>query len=230
MYNDLTIVIPTKNEEDCIQSTIEELTKLSFKNILIIDANSKDNTINIAERLGCKIINQSGQGYGLAIVQSLKSVDTKYVCFFDADGSYNPKSLIHMYKELVENNYDFVFCSRYQNGLKSEDDTFIRYIGNFFFTKCLSILFSLNITDFLFHYAMSTKEKYESLNLEYKSFSLCCEVPIKANLKGYKFLEIASKERKRVGGISKVNAFKDGFIILLDMLRLFIKRNDFKQK
>ena len=44
-----------------------------------------------------------------------------------------------MYKELVE-NYDFVFCSRYQNGLKSEDDTFIRYIGNFF-TKCLSIYF-----------------------------------------------------------------------------------------
>ena len=77
---------------------------------------------------------------------------------------------------------------------------------------------------------MSTKEKYESLNLEYKSFSLCCEVPIKANLKGYKFLEIASKERKRVGGISKVNAFKDGLIILLDMLRLFIKQNDFKQK
>ena len=132
MYNDLTIVIPTKNEEDCIKSTVEELQNLSFKNILIIDANSKDNTISIAERLGCKIINQSGQGYGSAIVQSLKSVDTKYVCFFDADGSYNPISLIQMYKELVESNYDFVFCSRYQNGLKSEDDTFIRYIGNFF--------------------------------------------------------------------------------------------------
>ena len=81
MYNDLTIVIPTKNEEDCIKSTVEELQNLSFKNILIIDANSKDNTISIAERLGCKIINQSGQGYGSAIVQSLKSVDTKYVCF-----------------------------------------------------------------------------------------------------------------------------------------------------
>lgn len=229
MYNNLTIVIPTKNEEDCIKSTIEELKHLSFKNIMVIDANSSDSTKSIAEGLGCKVIDQSGQGYGSAIIQSLKNIETKYVCFFDADGSYDPKSLIQMYKAITENNYDFVFCSRYKNGLKSDDDTFIRYIGNFFFTKCLSILFSLKITDFLFHYAMSTKEKYQSLNLEYKSFSLCCEVPIKVNLKRYKFLEIASKERKRVGGISKVNAFKDGIIILFDMLKLFFKRYDFKK-
>ena len=69
---------------------------------------------------------------------------------------------------------------------------------------------------------------YDKLNLKYHSFSLCCEVPIKAKLKGYKIKEIPSKERARSGGISKVNAFKDGLIILFDMLKLFFDRSSYR--
>ena len=39
--------------------------------------------------------------------------------------------------------------------------------------------------------------------------------------KNYKFLEIKSKERKRTSGVSKVNAFIDGLIMLKDVILLF---------
>ena len=45
----LTVVIPTKNEENCIADTVNELKNLDYTKILIIDANSDDKTIEIID-------------------------------------------------------------------------------------------------------------------------------------------------------------------------------------
>ena len=222
---EITIIIPTKNEEECIEFTINELRSLGLNKILIADGQSDDKTINIVKKLNCNYFIQSGKGYGNAVIESLKHVNTKYVCFFDSDGSYNPNSIKKMYDILINENLDFVLCSRYKGNLKSDDDTFIRYIGNYFFTSFLKFIFKAKITDFLFHFTLAEKDNYLKLNLEYNSFSLCSEVPIKVHKYGFKYNEIPSKERKRISGKSKVNAFYDGLIILYDMLQLYFKLN-----
>jgi glycosyltransferase involved in cell wall biosynthesis len=221
MFSDITIVIPTKNEESCIKSTILEIKKLGLKKIIIADANSTDRTIKIAKNLNCFCFCQKKKGYGQAVTESLSYIKTRYVSFVDADGSYNPKSLLKMYKLIKKKKLDCVLASRYKDGLRSEDDTIIRFIGNMFFTQMLRFLFRTNITDFLFHYILCDSKKYKNLNLKYNSFSLCFEVPIRMKNKNYKFLEIKSKERKRTSGVSKVNAFKDGLIMLKDVILLF---------
>ena len=40
----------------------------------------------------------------------------------------------------------------------------------------------------------------------------------------YKYTSFPSKEKKRIAGEKKVNEFKDGFLILLEMIRLFFIR------
>ena len=56
----LTVVIPTKNEEESLLILLEELE--NFKNdigeIIVVDANSTDKTIEIAKNFRCKIIIQ----------------------------------------------------------------------------------------------------------------------------------------------------------------------------
>ena len=47
------------------------------------------------------------------------------------------------------------------------------------------------------------------------------EFPIKANKHGYLLGTIPSYERARIGGKKKVNAFKDGILILFKMIKLF---------
>ena len=47
-------------------------------------------------------------------------------------------------------------------------------------------------------------------------------MPIKAKLKNYKFTSLPSHERPRIAGEKKVNEFKDGFLILICIIRLFI--------
>ena len=55
------------------------------------------------------------------------------------------------------------------------------------------------------------------------------ELPIKAKKEGLSLISTNSYERKRIGGIKKVNAFKDGFLILIQMIKLFFYSTKNKQ-
>ncbi len=54
----LSIIIPTLNEEKYLSLLLKSIKKQSFRNyeIIIADAGSKDRTVEIAKRYGCKII------------------------------------------------------------------------------------------------------------------------------------------------------------------------------
>ena len=114
-------------------------------------------------------------------------------------------------------NLDLVFASRYQKSSGSEDDTIITYVGNFIFTLLGKIFFSLNITDILYTFVLGKTESVVNLNLSRKDFSYCVELPIKAKKQNLKLSSISSYERKRIAGKKKVNAIKDGFLILKQM-------------
>ena len=58
--------------------------------------------------------------------------------------------------------------------------------------------------------------------MEYHDFRLCVEIPIKAKKKNLLYASMPSYERSRIAGKKKVSAFKDGFLILMGMISLFI--------
>ena len=122
----------------------------------------------------------------------------------------------------TEYNFDFVFGSRYMKNGYSEDDTIITLIGNRIFSFLGKIFFSLEISDILYTYVMGDTEKAKGLEMKEKKFAFCVELPIKAKKRGYKLISIPSYEKPRIAGRKKVNAFKDGFIILFSMIKFFI--------
>ena len=70
---------------------------------------------------------------------------------------------------------------------------------------------------------MGETESFKKLNITDTDFRFCVEFPIKMQKKKMKYFSISSYEKKRIAGIKKVNPFKDGFLILLEMIRLFFK-------
>jgi len=122
----------------------------------------------------------------------------------------------------LDQGIDFVFTTRYKRPGGSEDDTIITYIGNKFFTFICQILFRLNISDVLFTYVMGRAEVFKKLELKSNDFTFCIELPVKAKLNNYKLADLPSFERSRISGKKKVNEFKDGFLILISIIRLFI--------
>ena len=219
---ELTLVIPAKNEAECLPEVLNELKNFDCKKLIVIPKTDL-NTQNAVKNLDCKIVMQDDDGFGRALIQGIKETETKFLCIFNADGSMDPKYLKNMFNEL-SNNCDFVFNSRYENEGGSDDDTFLTYIGNKIITFTCNLLFRLNISDVLFTYVMGKTSAFKSLDLKRKDFCLCIELPVLAKFKKYKFISKPSYERSRLSGRKKLNEFKDGFLMLLCILKLFILR------
>jgi|TARA_Y100000310_G_scaffold117394_1_gene116146 glycosyltransferase involved in cell wall biosynthesis len=219
---ELTLVIPAKDEAECLPRVLDELKNFDCKKIIIIPETDL-NTRNSIKNFDCKIITQKVGGFGIALILGIKEVETKYLCIFNADGSFDPQYLKNMYNELL-NNCDFVFNSRYENSGGSDDDTFLTLVGNKIFTFICNLLFRLNISDVLFTYVMGKTLAFKSLNLKRKDFRFCIELPVLAKFKKYKFISKPSYERSRLTGKKKVNELKDGFLILLCIFKMFIFR------
>jgi len=219
---DVTLVIPAKFEADSLPYVLEELKKYPVKKIIVMPK-SDTLTFKAIKKYNCKIIFQKNNGYGSALIQGILSVRSKYFCIFNADGAFHPKYLKSMRKILDKKNH-FVFNTRYEKKAGSDDDTILTYLGNQIFTFMCNLLFKLNISDVLFTYVMGSTEAFKSLNIKSKDFAFCVELPIKAKFMEYKMICLPSYERSRIGGKKKVNEFRDGFLILMSIIRLFILR------
>ena len=218
----LTLIIPAKNEKESLPKVLNELKKYNLKIIIVLEKEDLD-TINSIKEYDCEILYQINKGYGNALLQGIQNVKTNFFCIFNADGSFNPNELKNMYDHAIKENADFIFGSRYMNGALSEDDTIVTFIGNKIFTFIGKIFFSLPISDILYTFVLGNTQKANALQLKEKSFSFCVELPILAKKSNYKLISVPSHERVRIAGKKKVNAFKDGFLILISMIKIYFK-------
>jgi glycosyltransferase involved in cell wall biosynthesis len=216
----LTLIIPAKQESESLPTVLREVDNLECKKIVILEDTDLE-TINSIKNFNCKIIYQNKKGYGDALIEGINNVQTEYLCIFNADGSFDPKYLVEKLQLCKER--DYIFSSRYLKGGGSEDDTLITRIGNFGFSLIGNIFFSLKLSDILFTYILGKTKSFKSLNLESLDFCLCVEIAIKAKRMNSSYLDFPSYERKRIAGFKKVNEFSDGFKILVYMFNLFFK-------
>jgi glycosyltransferase involved in cell wall biosynthesis len=83
---DITVIIPTYNEEENIGKCIESVTNFA-KKIFVIDSFSSDKTKQIAESLGCEVLQGQWSTFSEKINWALDNVyvETKWVMRLDAD-------------------------------------------------------------------------------------------------------------------------------------------------
>jgi len=219
--HNLTLLIPAKEDPpDCLLYVLNELKSYDVEKIVVIPSNTSLPESFKFEKL--KIINQSENGFGNALIEGTKEVETDFFCIFNADGSFNPSELKDMLN--LTNDFDYVFASRYLDKAQSDDDTFVTIVGNYIFSKIGSIFFNLKLSDILYTFVICNTKKTKELNLKSKDFGYCVELPIKIQRKNFTYTDIASHERVRHSGEKKVNAAVDGFKILSKMIKLFFNR------
>jgi len=150
----LTIVIPTRNEENRLPVLLETLKKQTAQaaEIIVSDAQSTDNTRAIAEQYGVRIVEGGKLSYGRN--QGAKAATQPVILFFDADCELeDPTHIEKIYNEFSSKNVDFgisllkvsrldlpqsllgkltprVIFRIWNNGLKFGHLTGIRFIGN----------------------------------------------------------------------------------------------------
>ena len=222
----LTLLIPANKESESLPIFLKELENYNYNIIVVLQHEDKKTIESIASFRNIKIHFQKKRGYGNALIEGFEIINSEYFCIINADGSMDPKYLKEMLT-LCESQ-DLIFASRYLKGGGSDDDNIITFIGNKCFSLIGNLLFKLNLSDILYTYIIGKTKSIRNLGLSYGDFRICVEIPIKAIFLNYKFSQTPSFERKRIGGKKKVNALKDGFLILTAIIELFFKKFSIK--
>ena len=218
----LTLLIPANKESESLPIFLKELANYDYNIIVVLQKEDIETIDSIASFKNIKVHFQKNRGYGNALIEGIEIIQSEYFCIINADGSMDPKYLKEML--MLCKDKDFIFASRYLDGGGSDDDDIITYIGNKCFSLIGNILFKLNLSDILYTYIIGKSQSAKNLRLKYSDFRICVEIPIKAKFLNYQFSSTPSFERKRIGGKKKVNALKDGFLILTALVELFLKK------
>ena len=96
MRDQVTVVIPTLDEEEAIGPLLDEVKAAGYGKILVVDGYSKDRTAEVARQKGAQVVGQHGKGKTGAVLVARDIVDTPYfilrtgnVAFLDRRGCPN---------------------------------------------------------------------------------------------------------------------------------------------
>ena len=198
----VVLIAPTSNELDGVKAVLPKIDKKIVDDILVVDLNSTDGTLEFCKKNGFKVHHQKTKGYGAAMMEGLEINHNDIIVEFPPDGSSEPERIKDFLKKIDE-GYDLVIGSRYMKGAKSYDDDFITRFGNFMFTKIVNILFHTHFTDVLIGYRVYRRSVLDKLNIRAKKLDWSVELPILFAKSGAKIVDIPCDEPKRIGGKGK---------------------------
>ncbi len=225
----VTVIIPVKDEEEGLLFLVDDFRSSILYNdssiqlSFIIDGRTSDNSKSVARKLSDSIIDQEEtHGKGAAIRQAIeewKKDPTPYVVFLDADGSYSFDSVVDVISALKA-GADAVSGSRFmQSEGRPKGMSRTHNIGNKILSMISSIRNRRKISDLCTGLWGFNSKAINSIEIDAQGFDLEAELAGKMSRNHFVHKEIAVQWSQRKGGKSKLRSVRDGFIILLRILR-----------
>ena len=212
---EVSVVMPCLNEEEavgiCVQKAKKALDKLNIRGeIIVVDNGSTDNSVQIAQNEGAKVILESEKGYGNAYLRGFKEAKGDIIIMGDADDTYD-FSHIDKFISQIQQGYDFIIGSRFKGKIRKGAMPWPnRYIGNPILTGILRFFFKINITDAHSGMRAFTKKALKKMELHSLGMELASEMIIAAVRENLKIKEIPIDYLERKGD-SKLLPFKDAW-------------------
>jgi dolichol-phosphate mannosyltransferase len=242
--NCLSVIIPARDEEGCIASTIEHVNlELRLHNvpheIVVIDDGSSDRTWKILQEVKMRMpvltpIQNDGQhGFGRAVIYGLEHMTGDAAVIVMADESDDCRDVVRYWHKLNE-GWDCVFGSRFMKGGGVIDYPWLKLRVNRLANKFLQFLFNINLNDTTNAFKAYRKTVIDGCRpLIAPHFNLTVEIPLKAIIRGYRWTVIPITWRNRRTGVAKLKIKEMGsrylFICLYVWLEKFFSRGDYKK-
>ncbi len=240
----LSIVIPARNEEGCIASTVEHLhVELRLHDIgheiIPVDDGSTDGTWKILTELRDRlpvvkpVQNLGEHGFGRAVTLGFDYMSGDAAVVMMADESDDCRDVVR-YWQVLNEGWDAVFGSRFIRGGGVIDyplhKLLINRLANFF----LKVLFHIRLNDTTNAFKAYRRKVVDGCRpFLSPHFNLTVELPLKTIVRGYSWTVVPITWRNRRSGISKLALREMGsrylFIALYCWLEKYFSRGDYKK-
>lgn len=222
----VSIILTSYNEEKNIARTIKDckiLKKFFPIEIIVVDAASKDRTVEIAKRLRVdRVIRfpiKRGKGADFWAGGVVAKGD--YIIQIDTDHQFQPFEIPLFVKEL-EMGADVVIGTRFNGGkIEKGSVTFRNLFGNWIMSAATSLACGRRITDVMAGFKGFKKDAFLSLDLRERHFEYEAETVVKTVKMGMKLVQLPITYTKRVGGTSSIRALRDGFNVCKAIARVY---------
>jgi dolichol-phosphate mannosyltransferase len=240
----LTVVIPTRDEEGAIASTVEHL-ELELRlhglehEIVVVDDGSRDGTWMVLQKLAVGIAtlrpvqNAGPNGFGRAVVCGIEHSRGDAIVIMMADESDDCRDVVRYWK-LLNEGWDAVFGSRFIRGGGVVDYPVHKLVVNRIANFILRVMFGVPLND-----VTNAFKAYRRTALDgcrpflSPHFNLTVELPLKVIVRGYSWTVIPITWRNRRSGISKLKLREMGsrylFIALYCWLEKYFSRGDYRK-
>ncbi|MDB3906517.1 glycosyltransferase family 2 protein [Crocinitomicaceae bacterium] len=210
----ISVIIPAFNEEKSIGKVVTDIPRNLVANVIVVNNNSTDNTVQVARDAGAIVLDEPRKGYGWACLKGIeKSIElkTEIVVFLDGDYSDYPEEIIDVVRPILDKDYDIVIGSRVLGKREKGSLTPQQVFGNWLATRLMRIFYRARFSD-LGPFRAIRADSLEQLKMSDKTYGWTIEMQIKAAKHKMKFCEVPVKYRKRIG-VSKVSGTLKGTVL-----------------
>jgi glycosyltransferase involved in cell wall biosynthesis len=214
----VSVLIPAKNEERNLAWVLTRIPS-SVDEVILIDGNSTDRTVEVARALrpDIVVVTEMGPGKGAAVRTGVAAATGELLVMIDADGSMDPLE-IPRFVEALELGADLAKGSRFLPGGGTTDMTRLRMWGNGALLRIANTLFRTNFTELCYGFMAFRRSAILSLGLSSNGFEIETEIVVRSALHGLPITEVPSIEAPRRFGTSHLNTFRDGARVLRTIL------------
>ena len=210
--NDVTIILPTLNEEDAVGPVIDELHKHEYENIIVIDGNSVDKTKQVAEKKNVEFHTQKGKGKADGIKTVLQYVKTPYLLIMDCDYTYDPAD-IEKFLGKIETANQVIGVRDLRSNVMPKFNQF----GNSLITKAYNLVMGADLNDVCCGMYMFQTEFLKKIDIKFTGYQIELELASKTGEYG-KTKEVPINYRKRLGE-TKMSAVREGFNVFRNLFK-----------
>ncbi|MBD8879669.1 glycosyltransferase [Rhodanobacter sp. 7MK24] len=216
----VAVLVPCFNEAVAIGKVVRDFAEsLPQARIVVYDNNSTDDTASVARAAGAEVRQERLQGKGNVVRRMFADVDADIYVMADGDATYDASDAPAMIQRLLDEHLDLVVGSRvteqhlaYRPGHR---------FGNRMLTGLAGRIFGRSFTDMLSGYRVMSRRYVKSFPVHAQGFEIETELAVHALELCMPVAEVPSRYFARPeGSHSKLNTWRDGWRILLAILRL----------
>jgi glycosyltransferase involved in cell wall biosynthesis len=216
----VAVLVPCYNEEITIGKVVADFrTVLPGATIYVYDNNSRDNTIDVAQRAGAIVRKELRQGKGNVVRRMFADIEADVYVLVDGDDTYDASASELLVKRLVEERLDFINAMR----VSTATDAYRagHRFGNWLLTGLVRLIFGRQFNDMLSGYKILSRRFVKSFPAMSSGFETETELAVHALELRMPSTEVATVYKERPpGSVSKLRTYSDGAQIMLLIARL----------